>query len=186
MCNLENTERRQQFEQAVTDGEMDELNELKSWLFKENIRLQNQQNELSVREDMLKREKEQFKAEVEEIKHRLKADQKRFVQKEAFFNKKMDILKNGFAELEGDRKKFEREKLRLEAERNAYSGYTMEADLANMLFRGVNSQLALKKRYKDLIKMFHPDNIAGDHEMVQAVNKTYEKMKHDYELIRRA
>ncbi len=186
MSNLENAEKCQQFEQAETEKEMDELNELKSWLFKENIRLQNQQGDLSLREDMLNREKERFKAEVEEIKHRLKADQKRFMQKEAFFDKKMDILKNGFAELEEDRKKLEREKLRLEAEKSAYAGYAMEADLAEMLFRGVNSQLALKKRYKDLIKMFHPDNIAGDHEMVQAVNRTYEKMKYEYDLIKRA
>ena len=50
-----------------------------------------------------------------------------------------------------------------------------------MLFQGVKSQLALKKRYKDLIKMFHPDNIAGDHEMVLTVNAVYEKLKREYE-----
>ena len=50
-----------------------------------------------------------------------------------------------------------------------------------MLFRGVNSFLALKKRYKDLIKMYHPDNVAGDHEMVQLINREYEELKKGYE-----
>lgn len=55
-----------------------------------------------------------------------------------------------------------------------------------MLFQGVNSHLALKKRYRDLIKMFHPDNIAGDHEMVLVINRIYEELKQDYEMGKRA
>lgn len=35
----------------------------------------------------------------------------------------------------------------------------------------------LKKRYKDLIKIYHPDNVAGDTRTVQEINKEYEKMK---------
>ena len=48
----------------------------------------------------------------------------------------------------------ERDKLMLEAEKNAHISYTRQEknfDVAEMLFQGVNSQLALKKRYKDLI-----------------------------------
>ena len=29
-------------------------------------------------------------------------------------------------------------------------------------FRGVDSELALRKRYKELLKIFHPDNKCGD------------------------
>jgi len=28
-----------------------------------------------------------------------------------------------------------------------------------MLFRGINNPLALRKRYRDLVKIFHPDNL---------------------------
>ena len=44
-------------------------------------------------------------------------------------------------------------------------------------FKGVTSSLGLKKRYKDLIKIFHPDNLFGDHETILKINKEYEMMK---------
>ena len=55
-----------------------------------------------------------------------------------------------------------------------------------MLFQGVNSLLALKKRYKDLIKMYHPDNVAGDHGMVLVINNVYEELRQEFELEMRA
>ena len=57
---------------------------------------------------------------------------------------------------------------------------------AKLLFQGVKSQLALKKRYRDLLKMFHPDNIAGDHEMVLLINAVYEELKEEYDIGKRA
>ena len=57
---------------------------------------------------------------------------------------------------------------------------------AKLLFQGVKSQLALKKRYRDLLKMFHPDNIAGDHEMVLLINAAYEELREEYEMGKRA
>ena len=50
------------------------------------------------------------------------------------------------------------------------------------MFRGVKNPLALKKRYKDLIKIFHPDNVAGDKEMIQKINREYESLKHEYDI----
>ena len=101
----------------------------------------------------------------------------------------MEILKSGFSQLEADRKKLEKERMLLEAEKNAYSSSIKtdrNMELTELLFQGVNSQLALKKRYKDLIKMFHPDNIAGDHDMVLTINRIYEELKRDYEMGKRA
>ena len=46
-----------------------------------------------------------------------------------------------------------------------------------VLFRGVSNPLALRKRYKDLLKIFHPDNLCGDAELVQMINREYEKRK---------
>lgn len=36
-----------------------------------------------------------------------------------------------------------------------------------MFFSGVESRQSLKKRYKDLIKIYHPDNLDGDKNTVQ-------------------
>lgn len=189
MESSEKTMEKQEFEKTLVDGGKDELNDLKAWLFKENIRLQMERSELKRMEDKLIKERQQFQSEMTEVNHRLVIERKRLKQDEAFFDKKMEILKSGFAQLEAERRKIERDRLMLEADRNAHLSYTRQEkslDMAEMLFQGVNSHLALKKRYKDLIKMFHPDNIAGDHEMVLIINRIYEELKQDYEMGKRA
>lgn len=189
MESSEKTMEKQEFEKTLVDGGKDELNDLKAWLFKENIRLQMERSELKRMEDKLIKERQQFQSEMTEVNHRLVIERKRLKQDEAFFDKKMEILKSGFAQLEAERRKIERDRLMLEADRNAHLSYTRQEkslDMAEMLFQGVNSHLALKKRYKDLIKMFHPDNIAGDHEMVLVINRIYEELKQDYEMGKRA
>lgn len=142
----------QRIEELLADGSEDKLMEAMEWLSKENSRL------LSERQ--------------------------RLKQEDSFFNKKMEILKGGFAQLEEDRRELEKKRLMLEAEQKVYKVSVMqnkETDLAEILFQGVKSPLALKKRYRDLIKIFHPDNIAGDHEMVLRINKIYEELKKDYD-----
>ena len=189
MGKAEKAIKEQDFEKVLVDGSKEELGELKAWLFKENIRLELERSELNRMKDKLLKERQQFQTEMTEVNHRLVIERKRLKQDDAFFDKKIEILKNGFSQLEADRKKMERERLQFEAERSAHSSAIRQdknTALAEMLFQGVNSQLALKKRYKDLIKMFHPDNIAGDHEMVLVINRIYEELKRDYEMGKRA
>ncbi len=176
-------------EEILADAALDELHELKIWLFKENVRLKMEQSELKHAQDALAKERKQFEDEMKRMERELEFEQKRLKQDESFFDKKMDILKNAFAQLDIERKKLDRDRVLLEAERNVHEnntrlGKNMEA--AELLFQGVESHLALKKRYRDLIKMFHPDNIAGDHEMVLMINRIYDELKRDYEMGKRA
>ena len=189
MDNSDKAIRNQDFEKKLVDGVGEELGELKAWLFKESIRIELERNELKRMEDKFLKEKQQFQEEMAEVNHRLVIERKRLKQDESFFDKKMEILKSGFSQLEADRKKLEKERMLLEAEKNAYSASIKtdrNMELTELLFQGVNSQLALKKRYKDLIKIFHPDNIAGDHDMVLTINRIYEELKRDYEMGKRA
>lgn len=182
-------EKEREFEKVLVEGAKDELDELKAWLFKENIRLEMERTELKRMEEKLIKERQQFQSEMTEVNRRLVIERQRLKQDEAFFDKKMDILKSGFVQLESDRKKLEKERITLDAQRNAYESnkrYENNFDKAELLFQGVKSQLALKKRYRDLIKMFHPDNVAGDHEMVLIINSVYEELKKDYEVGRQA
>lgn len=126
---------------------------------------------------------------MDEVNRRFVVERKRLKQDEQFFDKKMEILKSGFLQLDAERKQLNREKQEFagkkegeeKVRRMEYSQVT-----AKLLFQGVRSQLALKKRYRDLIKMFHPDNIAGDHEMVLLINEVYEELKEEYEIGKRA
>ncbi|NLL76000.1 MAG: hypothetical protein GX235_01945 [Clostridiales bacterium] len=176
-------------EDILKNGSDEELNELKIWLFKENVRMENLRREIAELQDKFEKEKEQFYNEMRTLSHSMEIDRKRLLQENAFFDQKMKILQRGFEELDEDRRKFQKEKDKFEAQKEVFGGGTSflgRTELADMLFRGVNSHLALKKRYKDLIKMFHPDNVAGDHEMVQIINREYEELRRAYDIGKQA
>lgn len=176
---------RKDFEQVLIEGDAEQLNDLKAWLFRENIRLAAERTELSHMQERFYKERAQFRDEMQEMNRRLVIERKRLKQDELFFDKKMDILKNGFVQLDAERKELEKKRLQFQTEKDVHQKevhYDRSEEMAEMLFQGVNSQLALKKRYKDLLKMFHPDNLAGDTEMVLIINRIYEDLKKSYEL----
>ncbi len=141
------------FEELLNIGDAESLKECKVWLEAEEKRIETERNRMAL--------------------------------EEMFFDKKMDILKNGFAELEEDRRKLERDRINFNAEKKAakkYQNRDAYENIAGSLFAGVNNYLALKKRYRDLLKIFHPDNMCGDREMVIYINEEYERLKNDFEM----
>ncbi len=176
-----NTEKS--LEETLENASKEELNELKSWLFRENVRLITAAKELEEMQERFDQEKEQFQDEVKAINRKISVERERLKEDSLFFEKKMDILKNGFAQLDMDRRRLEKERARMEAQREVMEqpAYGMSRDVS-AFFRGVKNPLALKKRYKDLIKIFHPDNVAGDKEIIQMINIEYENLKRDYDI----
>lgn len=96
---MERDMEEQEFEAKLVSGEQDELDELKAWLFEENIRLEVERKELKHLEDKFLSEKTSFQKERDEVNRRLVVEKQRLKQDELFFEKKMEILKNGFAQL---------------------------------------------------------------------------------------
>lgn len=157
-----------------------ELRALKLWLFSENIRVQTEQKKLLEMKNRLLKERVQFQEEMKILNQKVTAARQRLRQDEQFFDKKMDILKSGFSQLEADRKAFEKEKeafRRKEADTAKKSSIHFRVEEVGVFFAGVKNQLALKKRYKDLLKIYHPDNLAGDKEMMQQISREYEHLK---------
>ena len=103
-------------------------------------------------------------------------ERKRLKEESLFFDKKMAILQDGFRKLDQDRQSFERQKKALAQTETNYDmgrdGGVME-ETVRVLFRGADNILALRKRYRDLLKIFHPDNMFGDEELVQMINREY-------------
>jgi len=134
-----------------------ELKEYKRWLFKESVRINTERKEL-------------------------KSQKERLTRENMLFDKRLQILQDGFRELDMDRKKLEKEWTHLRHEKEMLEedmafGMVSGQGLAHQLFCGVNNSLTLKKRYRDLIKIYHPDNLAGNHEMVLLINKEYETLR---------
>ena len=166
----------------------DELKQAKLWLFKENMRLINERNTIEKEKEELKLSVERFQSdrvkfrqEMEELNRTALNERQRLREENQFFDKKMAILKDGFKHLEEDRKVVEREKKALAEERKLLmQGSSINnSDVGAILFRSASDQLGLRKRYRDLIKIFHPDNLFGDDELTQIINKEYERRKEE-------
>ena len=164
------------------------LKEVKLWLFQENVRLENERRELEQSREKFLSERVRFKKELEELNKRTLMERKRLKEENLFFDKKFAILQDGFRKLEEDRQAFERKKKLFAREQASASrsyrqpsegGGPVVEETVRMLFRGINNPLALRKRYRDLVKIFHPDNLCGDEELVQIINKEYIRRKRE-------
>lgn len=171
------------WEDIIKADSADELREAKLWLFRENMRLQQERKELEESQDKFLEERIKIQKEMDELNHRIVLERKRLKEENLFFDKKMAILKDGFRKLEEDRRSLEREKRFLaEEKRTSYAKNdygAVDEDIVTILFRNANNPLALRKRYRDLVKIFHPDNLFGDAELMQSINKEFVKKKEE-------
>lgn len=170
------------WDEIASAEDADKLKEAKHWLFQENIRIGIERKELEENFDRFQKERAQFKKEMEDLNRRTILERKRLKEESLFFDKKMAILKNGFLQLDADRQEFEKQKRSLaEAQRRIElqdkNRTSYPQDMVQRLFAGINNPLLLRKRYKDLIKIFHPDNLCGDEELVQMINREFARRK---------
>ena len=131
--------------------------------------------------EKLIRERTQFRKEIDLLNHKMVLEHKRLKDETLFFDKKMEILQDGFKHLEEEKEALRKEKYRFKTEQDIWkSGVVRNEkpdDVIAVLFKGVSNPITLRKRYKELLKIFHPDNLCGDEEMVQLINREYERRK---------
>lgn len=151
----------------------EELAELKKFLFEEMIRIRTEQEKQQAAYEKFLTERIQFQDEMRSLNSKVLTERKRLKEESLFFEKKMQILQNGFLQLDLDRRQFERDK-----EKNKRP---QERPGEIHFFAGVSNYLSMKKRYRDLMKIFHPDNRDGDDSMVRAIKEEYEMLKREYE-----
>ena len=144
--------------------------------------------DLEEKQEKFEQEKDQFKEEMKGLNRKMNTEQERIRKDSRLVDEKLEIIKDGFRKLDMDRRRLDKEWARLAAEKELmeehglYDVYTE----TSVFFRGVKNILTLKKRYKDLTKIFHPDNLAGDTEIIQRINREYEHLKREYEKYKQA
>ncbi len=165
------------YEKLQSSGE-GELGELKLWLFKESIRISNEKHELEMERRDFLNERENTREENRRYEEHLNVRQKQIRREEELIDKKHDLIKKGFEDLDRDRRALKAREAALvsrEAQlEERMAGATADANA--VLFKGADNILLIKKRYKDLMKMFHPDCLGGDTEMVKSLNRTYDRL----------
>lgn len=149
----------------------------RKFLFKENIRL----NELS---EALKEDRELINIQKGMLrKQQRKNDllKKQLEGQQALFEQKWEILERETRQLTLDKEKFNREKLmyRDKVYREARRSMS-NAENVKIFFKGVCDTESVKKRYRALLKIYHPDNMNGDNDIVLAINEEYERLLRFY------
>lgn len=177
-------------EELLSDEEttQDELQELKTWLFRENIRLATAAAELDKKQTKFEDEKQRFQEEMKVLNRKMTNEQNRIKKDHQLVAEKLEIIKDGFQKLDMDRRRLDKEWARLTAEKEFMEEHGLYDGLpeVSVFYRGVKNPLTLKKRYKDLTKIFHPDNLAGDTEIIQRINREYESLKREFEKSKQA
>lgn len=172
--------------EKIKTASEDELHDLKRWLFGENIRLRGERLELKEQRAKLEEERRTQEADQRMYLNHIAQERKQIHKEEEMVAEKLEIIKRGFAELDADRRALKEREQQLSAREalvDTKLKYAYTADnpeVADALFLGVTSYLTLKKRYKDLMKMYHPDSMGGSTDMVFAINRTYDKLLKQY------
>jgi len=168
----------------------EDIKQIKAWMFQEQVRIQAKQEELEELNHSLQELKKSLEAEQTALDLKEKTIKKRFDDNEAFIAKKLKIIENAYQQLAVDRKSLECERLNFEHEKNKYRRQKMSGMKVHQFdtgaydgtsfFRGVDSELALRKRYKELLKIFHPDNKCGDTKTLLLIQTEYERLRSQY------
>lgn len=152
----------------------EELKALRHFLFEERIALINERKAQEEFYEKFMEERLSFREEMKQLNSKVLQERKRLKDEQAFFDKKLMILQTGFANLEMDRKSFLKEKEKFEKSRQNSEAAVFDN---SALFAGVSSYLGLRKRYKELLRIFHPDNLDGDNIMSLAIKEEYDRLK---------
>lgn len=128
--------------------------------------------------------------ELEQQKRELERERKAFTlyveSQNRHFDQQKHLFETKFRILEEEMMKVAEEKAEIEKKKAFYEMVDEfqkknqkalpDYQLGEIFFRGVESKQSLKKRYKALVKIYHPDNIGGDDSLVTEINKEYDHL----------
>ncbi len=169
----------------VYDIEDDPLDELKHWLFLENVRLQQEKQVLNEEKDKLQREKQDFDRRARSHEIVMEMQEKKLSRQKELFEKQWQIVEGELRRLAKDKDKLEKDRKLIAKEMENLKNLKNQARATvsgteGTFFVGVNSAISLKKRYRDLLKIYHPDNANGDKTIILYINKEYTELKRRY------
>lgn len=127
----------------------------------------------------LEEERRILDLEKKDFFRRVEIEDRRLEQQKSLFEMKFRILEEELVKLATEREEIEKKKAfydKVDEFQACSSAQISNPQVGELFFRGVASQQSLKKRYKDLIKIYHPDNVDGDNSLVVQINKEYDHL----------
>lgn len=147
---------------------------MRQQLFQERVWIEQERKELEELRQQLEQQRRDFRMEQDMTADRNRVMQKQLEQEKKLFEMKWRILEDELRQLAADKEQIERQRQEYQVLKEQK---TWNSQQFQLFFIGVSDKKGLKKRYKDLIKMFHPDNLAGDKATLQEINREYESLK---------
>jgi hypothetical protein len=131
----------------------------------------------------LDEQRRQLELDQEAFTRRVEIEDRRLEQQRQLFDMKFKLLEEELVKLASEKKHIERQRefySRVNEFEREYH-YTQTPAKQNVVkgelfFSGVGNRQSLKKRYKDLIKIYHPDNLDGDKNTIQEINREYDQL----------
>lgn len=157
------------------------------WKYKKNAELEQQRRDFLEEKRKLEEERRRFEREKKEFLAHAQVEKDSMKREKQLFETKWKILEQELSQLADEKlqMKKQRDFFRRVKEQEARDMLTVGTEKVvrgQLFFIGVESKTALKKRYKQLLKIYHPDNLGGDTETLQEINREYDRLLKQYEL----
>lgn len=147
------------------------------WYFEETVEIAHQKKQLEHDQLTLLREKEQLSKDKRAFDRMKEMESKRLDQNKRLFDMKWKMLEDELSRFAEEKQRMQQQKAFYDRVR-AYEEKqeSQPAVRGELFFKGVSTSSALKRRYKDLIRIYHPDNQCGDTETIQEINREYDEL----------
>lgn len=123
----------------------------------------------------LELERKKFEKEREEFARRVEIEDRRIEQQTQLFEMKFKILESELQKLAGEKEQLAKQK-EFYSRVSDFERHDRKVVSGDMFFTGVGNKQSLRKRYRDLIKIYHPDNVDGDNGTIQEINREYDHL----------
>lgn len=153
--------------------------EFEQWRTQETERLEYKEQKLHKQKKQIEQERMQLDIEKRSFLHQQEFEVTRQRNEEQLLDMKRKILEDELYKLAEEKKMFEQKKSFYDKVDSYQADNTLKKPASvhgAIFFAGVNGLGALKKRYKDLLKIYHPDNKCGDTDTIQEINKEYQRL----------
>lgn len=179
----------EQHSKAVVKQE--EAATFEKWCFQQTVEIEHTRKELEhSKRDMESRQRE-LDRQKRDFERSRDLELDRMKHEQSLFDMKWKILESELEKLAAEKQRMERQRDFYSRVNEYESGYengynrgrSSNVVKGEMFFMGVGNEMSLRKRYKDLIKIYHPDNLDGDTETIQEINREYDALKRKLDIM---
>ena len=156
------------------------------WKHKKSAELEKQRRDFLEDKRKLEEDRRNFEREKREFSTHCQLEKDSMKREKQLFETKWKILEEELSQLADEKKQMKKKRdfyryVREQEVRDIPSVGAENVVRGELFFIGVESKTALKKRYKQLLKIYHPDNLCGDTETLQEINREYDRLLKQYE-----